>query len=71
MMEGKDKPVDFHRVLEHIRAISNHPREDPMDAETIMASTKELLASLEGPSQEFKQVSFITNQPLSLDPSIK
>lgn len=22
MMEGKDKPVDFHRVLEHIQAAS-------------------------------------------------
>ncbi len=56
MMEGKDKPVDFLRVLEHIRAVSNHPNEDPMDAETIMVSTKELMASLQGPSLDFKQV---------------
>jgi DNA-directed RNA polymerase III subunit RPC1 len=25
MMEGKDKPVDFLRVLEHIKAVSPYP----------------------------------------------
>ena len=56
MMEGKDKPVDFFRVLEHIKAVSPYPEEDPMDEEMIVSSAQELLDGLEGPSKEFKQV---------------
>ena len=56
MMEGKDKPVDFYRVLEHIKAVSPYQDEDPIDEDTIVSSAQELLDRLEGPSKEFKQV---------------
>ncbi len=56
MMEGKDKPVDFYRVVEHIKAVSPYAEEDPIDEETIVSSAQELLDGLEGPSKEFKQV---------------
>ncbi|XP_040568151.1 DNA-directed RNA polymerase III subunit RPC1 [Lepeophtheirus salmonis] len=55
MMEGKDRPVDFQRVLDHIKAISPYSTEDPMDAETLMSATDELINDLIGPSQEFKE----------------
>lgn len=55
MMEGKDKPVDFHRVLEHIRAIKPYKDEDPCNAETILSSSEELVEAMIGPSAEFKQ----------------
>jgi hypothetical protein len=58
MMEGKDKPVDFYRVVEHIKAVSPYAEEDPIDEETIVSSAQELLDGLEGPSKEFKQVMF-------------
>ena len=56
MMEGKDKPVDFQRVFDHVRAISPYPEEDPIDDEMIVSSAQELLDCLEGPSKEFKKV---------------
>ena len=56
MMEGKDKPVDFQRVFDHVRAISPYPEEDPTDEDTIISSAQELLDGLEGPSKEFKKV---------------
>ena len=56
MMEGKDKPVDFYRVLEHIKAVSPYQDEDPIDEDTIVSSAQQLLDGLEGPSKEFKQV---------------
>ncbi len=56
MMEGKDKPVDFFRVLEHIKAVSPYSEEDPMDEEMIVPSAQELMDGLDGPSKEFKQV---------------
>ncbi|TRY75843.1 hypothetical protein TCAL_12658 [Tigriopus californicus] len=55
MMEGKDKPVDFNRVLEHIKAVSPCFSEEPVDATTILSSMEELLADMVGPSAEFKQ----------------
>merc|ERR1719433_2570617 len=55
MMEGKDKPVDFSRVLDHIKAISPYSDEDPCSHEDIEATADELIDALEGPSKEFKQ----------------
>merc|ERR1719433_541633 len=55
MMEGKDKPVDFSRVLDHIKAISPYSDEDPCSHEDIEAIADELIDALEGPSKEFKQ----------------
>lgn len=55
MMEGKDQPVDFGRVLDHVRASSPYPEEDPMDADTIVSSSEELLRGLKGPSDDFKR----------------
>jgi DNA-directed RNA polymerase III subunit RPC1 len=66
MMEGKDKPVDFYRVVEHIKAVSPYAEEDPIDEETIVSSAQELLDGLEGPSKEFKQVMFYFCQSLKM-----
>jgi DNA-directed RNA polymerase III subunit RPC1 len=55
MMEGKDRPVDFARVLAHVRASSPCAGEDPVDADTILESIDELLGDMRGPSKEFKQ----------------
>merc|ERR1719412_3504367 len=55
MMEGKDKPVDFSRVLEHIKAVSPYSDEPPCTHEEIEAIADELIDALEGPSKEFKQ----------------
>lgn len=54
MMEGKDKPVDFNRILEHVRASCLCLEEDPCDEETIKSSIRELIDDMKGPSQEFK-----------------
>ena len=42
MMEGKDKPVDFLRVLEHIKAVSQYPKEDPCTPDEINEFADEL-----------------------------
>ena len=54
MMEGKDKPVDFLRVLEHIKAIAPYPDEDPCKADEIENIADELIDTLVGPSKDFK-----------------
>ena len=54
MMEGKDKPVDFQRVLDHVKASSPHPTEEPLSADLVMTTMDELLPDMLGPSQEFK-----------------
>merc|ERR1719433_2616614 len=41
MMEGKDKPVDFQRVLDHVKASSPNRQEDPMDAEMVVTTCNE------------------------------
>ena len=55
MMEGKDKPVDFQRILEHVQAAYPSQEEDPTDSETIISSMKELTDEMNCPSDEFKQ----------------
>ena len=54
MMEGKDKPVDFQRVLDHVKASSPHPDEEPMSADMVETACRELLLEMKGPSEEFK-----------------
>ena len=54
MMEGKDKPVDFARVMAHVKAVTPCEDEDTADAETLVASIEELLADIKGASDEFK-----------------
>ncbi len=55
MMEGRDKPVDFARVLNHVRAAAPYAGDDSIDGETLLKSVDELMKDLKGPSQEFKQ----------------
>jgi DNA-directed RNA polymerase III subunit RPC1 len=54
MMEGKDKPVDFARVMAHVKASLPAEDEETADADTIIASINELVEDLKGPSEEFK-----------------
>ena len=54
MMEGKDKPVDFLRVLEHIKAIAPYPDEEPCKSDEIENIADELIDTLVGPSKDFK-----------------
>ena len=44
----------FQRVLDHVKASSPHPREDPLSAEMVMTTMDELLPDMLGPSAEFK-----------------
>ena len=37
MMEGDDEPVDFNRVLEHVKAINRFPEEEPQRAAQMLA----------------------------------
>ena len=50
-----NKPVDFQRVLDHVKASKPFSKEDPIDPETIVSSYEELMKSMRGPSPEFKQ----------------
>ena len=55
MMEGKDKPVDFQRVLEHVQAAMPYADEEPCNAHLIRDSTEELMDSTAGLSSDFKK----------------
>jgi len=35
-MEGKDRPVDFQRALDHIKAVNPCKDEDPLDEEQLI-----------------------------------
>ncbi|XP_008558065.1 DNA-directed RNA polymerase III subunit RPC1 [Microplitis demolitor] len=56
-MEGKDCPVDYKRVLDHVCAKSPYKNEDPLEGAELMTATTELLATEEFKclSTEFKQ----------------
>ena len=55
MMEGKDKPVDFKRVLEHVKASSKYGEEEPITPETMVSSCEELTKDMLGPNKDFKK----------------
>lgn len=55
MMEGKDKPVDFQRVLEHVQAAMPYADEEPCSAKAIRDATEELMNSTAGLSSDFKK----------------
>ncbi|KAK7791847.1 hypothetical protein R5R35_011050 [Gryllus longicercus] len=42
-MEGKDCPVDFQRILDHVRSKSPHREEPPLDGLQIIQATEEIL----------------------------
>lgn len=56
-MEGKDCPVDFDRVLEHVRAKCPYRDETPLDGDQIRRATKAFLATkaLNECSEDFKK----------------
>ncbi|XP_043285852.1 DNA-directed RNA polymerase III subunit RPC1 [Venturia canescens] len=56
-MEGKDCPVDYKRVLDHVRAKSPYKEEEPLDGQDVVKATTELLNGDEYSclSDEFKQ----------------
>ncbi|KAK0182168.1 hypothetical protein PV327_000331 [Microctonus hyperodae] len=56
-MEGDDCPVDYQRILDHVRAKSPYRNEDSLDTLTLVKATNELLNSDEYSclSEEFKQ----------------
>ncbi|XP_011874550.1 PREDICTED: DNA-directed RNA polymerase III subunit RPC1 [Vollenhovia emeryi] len=56
-IEGKDGPVDYKRVYDHVRAKMPHKSEAPLDAASVMNATNEMLSSEEYEclSDEFKQ----------------
>ncbi|KAG5346572.1 RPC1 polymerase, partial [Acromyrmex charruanus] len=55
-MEGKDCPVDYERVYEHVRAKMPYITEEPLDYASVINATKEMLRSEEYEclSEEFK-----------------
>ncbi|KDR18934.1 DNA-directed RNA polymerase III subunit RPC1 isoform X1 [Zootermopsis nevadensis] len=55
-MEGKDCPVDFQRVLDHVRAKCPSRDEEPLDGPSIKKATEEILKTedFDGCSDEFK-----------------
>ncbi|XP_067008979.2 DNA-directed RNA polymerase III subunit RPC1 isoform X1 [Anabrus simplex] len=55
-MEGKDCPVDFQRVLDHVRAKCPYSEEEPLDGPSIMKAAEEILKSedFDGCHQDFK-----------------
>lgn len=55
MMEGRDKPVDFGRVLHHVKAVSPCKSEDPVDADTIVQSVDQLLEDMSGENLTLKK----------------
>lgn len=57
MFTGKDNPVDYKRVLDHVRAKSPYKNEEPLDGASVINATNELLISEEYNclSAEFKQ----------------
>ncbi|XP_036146712.1 DNA-directed RNA polymerase III subunit RPC1 isoform X2 [Monomorium pharaonis] len=56
-MEGKDCPVDYVRVYDHVRAKMPHKTEEPLSAANVRNATKEMLSSEEYDclSDEFKK----------------
>ncbi|XP_046382382.1 DNA-directed RNA polymerase III subunit RPC1 [Ischnura elegans] len=62
-MEGKDKPVDFVRVLEHVKAKSPFLDEDPLDGASILHLAEQIVKSEQYNtcSKEFKDelISFV------------
>lgn len=60
-MEGKDRPVDFQRALDHIKAVNPHKDEDPLDEEQLIeafgliAATDAFLNCGEEFREEFKK----------------
>ncbi|XP_037084098.1 LOW QUALITY PROTEIN: DNA-directed RNA polymerase III subunit RPC1-like [Pollicipes pollicipes] len=42
-MEGKDKPVDFERILNHVRAKSPCADEEPLDADSVLEAVSEIV----------------------------
>lgn len=54
---GKDCPVDYKRVYDHVRAKMPYKTEEPLDANSVMNATNEMLSSEEYDclSNEFKQ----------------
>lgn len=54
---GKDCPVDYVRVYDHVRAKMPHKTEEPLSATNVMNATKEMLSSEEYDclSDEFKK----------------
>ncbi len=46
MMEGKDKPVDFARVLDHVRASSPCSREEAIGGDTIIRYFRRLIVTI-------------------------
>ena len=55
MMEGKDKPVDFRRVLEHVKASSKYREENPLTPEMMISSSEEITKDMIGPNEDFKK----------------
>ncbi|KAK9732078.1 RNA polymerase Rpb1, domain 5 [Popillia japonica] len=55
-MEGKDRPVDFHRVLQHVQAKCPYRDETPLDPNQIRRATQAFLATnaLNETSDDFK-----------------
>lgn len=53
---GKDYPVDFKRVYDHVRAISPYENEKPLDADSVKKCTEDMLSAEEYKcfSKEFK-----------------
>ena len=44
-MEGKDRPVDFPRAIEHVKAANPNHGEDPLDAEDLLTSFNDIMDS--------------------------
>ena len=55
MMEGKDKPVDFQRVLEHVQAAMPYGDEEPCNGTLIRESTEELMECTGSLTSDFKK----------------
>ncbi|XP_072757329.1 DNA-directed RNA polymerase III subunit RPC1-like [Anoplolepis gracilipes] len=56
-MEGKDCPVDYKRVYDHVRAKMPYKDEEPLDAAGVMSATEDMLSTEEYNclSEEFKK----------------
>ncbi|CAL1677654.1 unnamed protein product [Lasius platythorax] len=56
-MEGKDCPVDYKRVYDHVRAKLPYKNEEPLDAVSVMKATEDMLSTEEYDclSEEFKK----------------
>jgi len=54
---GKDYPVDYRRLYDHVRAKLPYQNEEPLDGANVINATNEMLASEEYDclSTEFKQ----------------